>query len=92
MKGLPTSQFIKARIRKESRMVMESMNGKMARFMKGNGLMGLKMDLAFGGVPKVTHTLENGEMAKLTVTGFIPGLMEIDMKANLSNVSNMVKG
>lgn len=91
MKDLPISQFIKAHIKKESRMAMESMSGKMERFIKGNGLMGLRMDLVFGGVPKATHILENGETEKLTVTGFTPGSMAIDMKVNSNNALSMVK-
>lgn len=70
---------------------MVSMNGKMDKFIKVSGLMDLKVDQASGGDPKATLILANGKMAKLMDMEFTLGLMGTDTKANLCNVSNMVK-
>jgi hypothetical protein len=49
------------------------------------------MDLECGKEPKEIHMLVNGSSAKQMDMEFIPGLMEIDIKANLKIVLNMVK-
>lgn len=72
-------------------MVMVNMNGKMDKFIRDNGLMDLKVDLACGEGQKETPTLVNGKTVKPMDMESIHGLMETDMRVNLSNVSNMVK-
>ena len=51
--------------------------------------MDSKVDLEYGEDLKAIHTLVNGKMVKHKVMGFIRGLMETDMKDNLSNALNM---
>jgi len=49
------------------------------------------MDLECGKEQKVIHMLANGSSAKQMDMEFTLGLMEIDIKANLKIVLNMVK-
>lgn len=59
------------------------MNGRMEKFIKVNGKMGLNMDQEYGEDQKVTLILENGKREKHKVMEFILGPMEIDIKDNL---------
>jgi len=66
-------------------MVMANINGKMAKYMKGSGLMELKMDQEYGEGQKVIPILDNGKTEKQMDMEFIHGSMEIDIKVNLNN-------
>jgi hypothetical protein len=66
-------------------MVMVNINGKMAKYMKGNGLMELKMDQEYGEGQKAIPISDNGKTEKQMDMEFIHGSMEIDIKVNLNN-------
>ena len=67
-------------------MVMESMNGKMDKFIRVNGLMELKVDPVSGEVQREIHTLESGKTVRQMGTEYIHGLTETDMKENSRSV------
>jgi len=54
-------------------MVMVNINGKMAKYMKGNGLMELKMDQEYGEGQKAIPISDNGKTEKQMDMEFIHG-------------------
>lgn len=83
MKSFLMEQYIQVHMPMENHKDMARIPGRMAKPMKGNGLMEWRADQEFGEDQMAILILDNGVMDKQMAMEFIHGLMEIDMKDNL---------
>ncbi len=81
-KSLIIEVFIKDNSSMGSRKDLACSLGPMERFMKVNGLMGLRMDQEFGKATKKIAIWANGKKGSLMVMEYMYGSMEINMKVN----------